>query len=318
MEKKPLVILTGPTAVGKTALSIALAHRLNGEIISADSMQVYRHMDIGSAKIRPEEMDGVLHHLVDVLEPEEAFNVVTFQQMAKAAMEEIYERGHVPVLVGGTGFYIQAIVNDIDFTEQEDDNSFRKACEARATAGEGEALYQELVRLDPKAAEEIHPHNIKRVIRALEFHHQTGQQISAHNEEQKKRTSPYNFAYFVLNDDRARLYERIDKRVDQMLLNGLEAEVRSLLAMGCTRDMVAMQGLGYKEMIDYLQGVCTLDDAVYTIKRDTRHFAKRQITWFKREKDVIWVNKPDFDYKDEAILHFMEEKLCEKGILPLC
>ena len=156
------------------------------------------------------------------------------------------------------------------------------------------------------------------MIRALEFHHQTGQQISAHNEEQKKRTSPYNFAYFVLNDDRARLYERIDKRVDQMLLNGLEAEVRSLLAMGCTRDMVAMQGLGYKEMIDYLQGVCTLDDAVYTIKRDTRHFAKRQITWFKREKDVIWVNKPDFDYKDEAILHFMEEKLCETGILPLC
>lgn len=316
--KKPLIILTGPTAVGKTKLSISLAKAVNGAIISADSMQVYRHMDIGSAKIRLEEMDGVPHHLVDVLEPEEAFNVVTFQQMAKAAMEGIYERGHVPVLVGGTGFYIQAIVNDIDFTEQEDDSSFRKACEARAAVGEGDALYQELVRLDPKAAEEIHPHNIKRVIRALEFHHQTGQQISAHNEEQKKRTSPYNFAYFVLNDDRARLYERIDKRVDQMLADGLEAEVRSLLTMGCTRDMVAMQGLGYKEMIDYLQGVCTLDEAVYTIKRDTRHFAKRQITWLKREKDVIWVNKPDFDYKDEAILHFMEEKLREKGILPLC
>ena len=318
MEKEPLVILTGPTAVGKTALSIALAHRLNGEIISADSMQVYRHMDIGSAKIRPGEMDGVCHHLVDVLEPEEAFNVVTFQQMAKAAMQGIYERGHVPVLVGGTGFYIQAIVNDIDFTEQEDDNSFRKACEARAAAGEGDTLYQELVRLDPRAAEEIHPHNIKRVIRALEFHHQTGQKISAHNAEQKQRTSPYNFAYFVLNDERAHLYERIDKRVDQMLSDGLEAEVRALLAMGCTRDMVAMQGLGYKEMIDYLQGTCTLDEAIYTIKRDTRHFAKRQITWFKREKDVIWVNKPDFDYKDEAILHFMEKKLQKKGILPLC
>ena len=315
MEKQPLVILTGPTAVGKTALSIALAHMLNGEIISADSMQVYRHMDIGSAKIRPEEMDGAPHHLVDVLEPEEPFNVVTFQQMAKAAMKEIYDRGHIPILVGGTGFYIQAIVNDIDFTEEEDDDGFRKICEERAAHGEAQALYEELKAVDEKAAEEIHPNNTKRVIRALEFYHQTGQKISEHNEQQKQKTSPYNFAYFVLNDERQRLYERIDKRVDLMLADGLSDEVQKLLDRGCTRDMVSMQGLGYKEMIDYLQGQCTLDEAIYTIKRDTRHFAKRQITWFKREKDVIWVNKPDFHYNDEEILAFMREKLLEKGII---
>ena len=315
MEKHPLVILTGPTAVGKTALSIALAHMLDGEIISADSMQVYRHMDIGSAKIRPEEMDGVPHHLVDVLEPEEPFNVVTFQQMAKAAMKEIYDRGDIPILVGGTGFYIQAIVNDIDFTKEEDNDGFRKICEERAAHGEAQTLYEELKAVDEKAAEEIHPNNTKRVIRALEFYHQTGQKISEHNEQQKQKTSPYNFAYFVLNDERQRLYERIDKRVDLMLADGLSDEVQKLLDRGCTRDMVSMQGLGYKEMIDYLQGQCTLDEAIYTIKRDTRHFAKRQITWFKREKDVIWVNKPDFHYNDEEILIFMREKLLEKGII---
>lgn len=315
MEKKPLVILTGPTAVGKSSLSIALAHMLDGEIISADSMQVYRHMDIGSAKIRPEEMDGVPHHLVDVLEPDEPFNVVVFQQMVKTAMEGIYGRGHIPILVGGTGFYIQAIVNDIDFTEEQDDTVFRKHCEERAARGEALLLHRELAAVDEKAAEEIHPNNTKRVIRALEFYHQTGQKISEHNEKQRQKTSPYNFAYFVLNDDRKRLYERIDRRVDQMLTDGLVKEVQGLLALGCTRDMVSMQGLGYKEIIDYLQGRCSLDEAVYTIKRDTRHFAKRQITWFKRENDVIWVSKPDFSYNDEEILAFMKETLHRKGMI---
>lgn len=318
MEKKPLVILTGPTAVGKTALSIALAHMVNGEIISADSMQVYRHMDIGSAKIRPEEMNGVPHHLVDVLEPNEPFNVVVFQQMVKEAMEGIYARGHVPVLVGGTGFYIQAIVNDIDFTESEDDTEFRRQCERMAAEGRQQELFEQLKEVDPASAEVIHPNNVKRVIRALEFYHLTGQRISEHNEEQKNRTSPYNFAYFVLQDDRPRLYEKIDRRVDIMLQDGLVEEVKELMAMGCTRCMVSMQGLGYKEIIDYLEGKCTLEEAVYTIKRDTRHFAKRQITWFKREKDVIWVNKPDFNYKDEEICAFMRKVLQEKGIMTTC
>ena len=316
--KKPLIVLTGPTAVGKTSLSISLAKAVNGEIISADSMQVYKGMDIGSAKIRKEEMQGVTHYLVDILEPEEEFHIVKFQELAKAAMEEIYAKGKIPILVGGTGFYIQAVTRDIDFTQAEQETSYREELEQLAKEKGTEYLHEKLREVDPKSAENIHANNVKRVIRALEFYHQNGTPISEHNEEQKQQTSPYNLAYFVLIAPREILYERIDRRVDQMMEEGLLEEVKSLRERGCHRGMVSMQGLGYKEMIDYLQGVCTLDDAVYTIKRDTRHFAKRQITWFKREKDVIWVNKPDFDYKDEAILHFMEEKLCEKGILPLC
>ena len=317
-HKKPLIVLTGPTAVGKTALSIGLAKAVGGEIISADSMQVYKGMDIGTAKIMPEEMQGVKHYLVDELEPDEEFNVVVFQRLCKQYMEQIYAEGRIPIIVGGTGFYIQSILNDIDFTENEADTSYRQILEERAKTQGVQSLHAELCRVDEKAAEQIHPNNVKRVIRALEYYHQTGEKISEHNESQRQKNSPYDFIYYVLRLPREILYDRINRRVDLMREQGLEAEVRRLREQGCTRNMVSMQGLGYKEMIDYLQGVCTLDDAVYTIKRDTRHFAKRQITWFKREKDVIWVNKPDFDYKDEAILHFMEEKLCEKGILPLC
>lgn len=305
MEKKPLIVLTGPTAVGKTALSISLAKAVGGEIISADSMQVYKHMDIGSAKIMPEEMDGVPHYLVDVLEPSEEFHIARFQEMAKAAMEEIYSRGHVPILVGGTGFYIQSITRDIDFTENDGDMTYRHELEAFAKEHGGEELYARLKEIDPKAAEEIHANNVKRVIRALEYFHQTGTPISQHNEEQKQKESPYKLTYFVLNDIRSLLYERIEKRIDQMLENGLIEEVQKLKDMGYTRDMVSMQGLGYKEILAYLDGDCTLDEAVYILKRDTRHFAKRQLTWFKREQDVIWVNKNEFDYDDKKILEYM-------------
>lgn len=314
-EKKPLIILTGPTAVGKTNLSIQLAKAVNGEILSADSMQVYKGMDIGSAKITPEEMQGVPHHLIDVLEPWEEFNVVVFQQKCKEALAGIYERGHIPILTGGTGFYIQAVLKDIDFTENEDNNEYRAQLEALGEKEGAQVLHEMLKEVDPAAAEAIHANNMKRVIRALEFHHFTGEKISDHNEREAEKEPAYNFCYFVLNDERSVLYERIEKRVDMMLENGLEAEVKSLLDKGCTRDMVAMQGLGYKEMIDYLEGKITLEEAIYIIKRDTRHFAKRQITWFKREKEVIWVNKPEFDYKDEQILEFMLAQLKEKGIL---
>lgn len=312
--KEPLVILTGPTAVGKTKLSIALAKAIGGEIISADSMQVYRHMDIGSAKIRPEEMQGVPHYLVDVLEPTEEFHVVRFQQMAKAAMKEIRSRGHIPILVGGTGFYIQAIVGDIDFTENEA-SPYRKELEALAEEKGASWLHGELQKADPKSAEAIHENNVKRVIRALEFYRMTGKKISEHNEEQRERTSPYNFAYFVLNDDRAKLYARIEQRIDEMLTEGLVEEVSRLKEMGCRRGMVSMQGLGYKEILAYLDGECTLEEAVDILKRDTRHFAKRQITWFKREREVIWINKEDYAYDEEAILGSMLEILREKGII---
>ena len=303
--KKPLLILTGPTAVGKTKLSIALAKAVGGEIISADSMQVYRHMDIGSAKIRPEEMEGVPHHLLDVLEPEEPFHVVRFQELAKAAMEEIYRRDHIPILVGGTGFYIQAILKDIDFTENSGDDSYRRSLEQLAREQGPQELHRRLALVDQQAAAEIHSNNVKRVIRALEFYHLTGQRISEHNRQEREKQSPYCFAYFVLNDDREKLYRQIDLRVDQMLEEGLLEEVRGLKERGCTRDMVSMQGLGYKEMLDYLEGRTTLEEAIYILKRDTRHFAKRQITWFKREQEVIWINKADFRYDQEAMLSHM-------------
>ena len=242
--KRPLVILTGPTAVGKTNASIGLAKKIGGAIISADSMQVYRHMDIGSAKIRPEEMDGVKHYLIDVLEPTEEFHVVRFQKLAKQAMEEIYENGLIPIVTGGTGFYIQALLYDIDFTESREDPDYRRELSLFADRYGEEALHEKLREVDEEAANEIHPNNRKRVIRALEFYHLTGKKISLHNEEERKKESPYQSAYFVLNDERSRLYERIDARVDQMLEDGLVEEVRALKSRGCNRNMTSMKGLG--------------------------------------------------------------------------
>lgn len=314
--KKPLIILTGPTAVGKTHLSIRLAKAVQGEIISADSMQVYRHMDIGSAKIRPEEMEGVPHHLIDCLNPDEDFNVVRFQKMAKEAMAHIYQRGHIPILTGGTGFYIQAITGDIDFTQHGEDNSYRLALEKKAAEEGAHSLHDMLQKVDPLSAQTIHANNVKRVIRALEYYNQTGQPISSHNLEQRQKTSPYQLAYFVLNDERSRLYQRIDQRVDEMISSGLVKEVETLKAMGCHPGMVSMQGLGYKEILAYLEGDCSLEEAVYILKRDTRHFAKRQITWFKREQDVEWFYKPDYEYQEEKILNGMLHSLKEKNIIP--
>ena len=312
--KRPLIILAGPTAVGKTSLSIRLAKTIDAEIISADCMQVYRHMDIGSAKICPEEMEGIPHHLIDALEPEEDFNVVRFPLRAKRPAEEIWERGKIPLVVGGTGFYIQALLYDIDFTENEGDTAYREELEETARKKGGEYLHQLLKDADPKAALDIHPNNIKRIIRALEFHRQTGGKISEHNERERAKKSPYNYAYFVLTDERSRLYERIDRRVDQMMEEGLPGEVRFLKDRGVRRDSTAMQGLGYKELFAYLEGEYSFDEAVRIIKRDTRHFAKRQLTWFKREKDVIWADKSVLGSED-AVMEFMMEELAERGIV---
>lgn len=313
--KKPLIVLTGPTAVGKTALSISLAKAVNGEIISADSMQVYQHMDIGSAKITAEEMQGVPHYLVDVLLPKEEFHIVKFQQMAKEAMEIIYAKGKIPILVGGTGFYIQAVTRDIDFTEAEQEDGYRKELEALAKEKGNAFLHTMLSQVDPESAAQIHENNIKRVIRALEFYHQNKMPISAHNEAQKERKSPYKLAYFVLNAPRALLYERIDRRVDAMLKAGLVKEVEHLKEMGCERGMVSMQGLGYKEILAYLEGEYPLEEAVRILKRDTRHFAKRQLTWFRREPEVVWVEKDAFAYEETKILEYMLSVCREKGIL---
>lgn len=289
--KDPLVILTGPTAVGKTSLSLSLAKAIGGEIISADSMQVYRGMDIGSAKIRPEETDGVPHYLVDVLNPDEEFHVVRFQQLARDAIRQIRQKGKIPILTGGTGFYIQAVLYDIDFTGTTEDSAYRKELEALAKERGPGALHRMLSAVDPASAEAIHANNVKRVIRALEYYRDTGEPISWHNEQERQKESPYRFAYLVLNDDRQALYERIDRRVDQMLADGLVDEVNALRKKGYHRGMVSMQGLGYKEILEYLDGECSLEEAVYRIKRDTRHFAKRQLTWFRRERDVDWIEK---------------------------
>lgn len=312
---KPLIILTGPTAVGKTALSIRLAKAVNGEIISADSMQVYKMMDIGTAKITPEEMQDIKHYLIDEFMPDEDFNVVKFKQLALTYMEEIYAKGKIPIIVGGTGFYIQAILNDIDFTETDEDTSYREHLKQVADERGAEFLYEQLKEIDKEATKTIHQNNVKRVIRALEYYHQTGKKISEHNEEQKQKESPYNFAYFVLNHDRNILYDRIEKRIDIMMEQGLVGEVSSLYNKGYTKDLVSMQGLGYKEIIDYLEGECTLEEAVYVLKRDTRHFAKRQLTWFKREREVIWLNKSEFDDSEDAILEKMCDVLKEKNII---
>lgn len=308
---KPLIILTGPTAVGKTALSIRLAKAIGGEIISADSMQVYRHMDIGSAKITKEEMEGVCHHLIDILEPDQEFHVALFQRLAKEALAGIYSRGHIPIVVGGTGFYIQALLYDIDFTENGEDPSIRQELEALGREKGSGFLHNLLSSLDPEAASEIHENNQKRVIRAIEYYRQTGEKISEHNKRERQKASPYNFLYYVVNTDRAILYEQIDRRVEQMLEAGLVDEVARLKALGCTRDMVSMQGLGYKEILDYLDGRCTLEEAAAIIKRDTRHFAKRQITWFKREREVKWLYLPDFGNDRELVLKKMLEEINE-------
>lgn len=308
---KPLIILTGPTAVGKTALSVRLAKAVGGEIISADSMQVYRHMDIGSAKVTREEMDGVPHYLIDILEPAGEFNVAVFKKMALEAVQEIYAHGHLPIVAGGTGFYIQALLYDIDFTEQGEEREIREELERLGEERGAVFLHDMLAEIDPEAAVEIHANNRKRVIRAIEFYRQTGERISEHNKRERQKRSPYDFLYYVLTDDRKTLYERIDQRVDAMVEAGLVGEVEKLMEMGCTKDMVSMQGLGYKEILDYLQGNTSLDEAVTILKRDTRHFAKRQITWFKRERDVRWLNLEDFGRDREKVLEKMLQDIRE-------
>lgn len=313
--KQPLIILTGPTAVGKTGLSIQLAKQLGGVIISADSMQVYRYMDIGSAKIRPDEMQGIKHYLIDICMPDEEFNIVQFQKAAKKSMHEAYANGKIPIITGGTGFYIQSVLYDIDFTNENSSGKYREQLGRLADEHGVQYLHNLLFKIDPESAAAIHPNNRKRVIRALEFYELTGQRISEHNKREHGKKSPYNFAYFVLNEKREFLYERIGRRVDEMLKEGLVEEVKKLKNMGYTADMVSMQGLGYKELFPYLDGECTLEEAVSVIKRDTRHFAKRQLTWFRREKDVIWVDKDRFSYDNDKILSYMNAILLEKGLI---
>ncbi|MDY5576470.1 MAG: tRNA (adenosine(37)-N6)-dimethylallyltransferase MiaA [Lachnospiraceae bacterium] len=304
-RKKPLIVLTGPTAVGKTELSVCLAKKIGGEIISADSIQIYKYMDIGSAKITQEEMQGVRHYLVDELDPSEEFNIYIFQSMAKKYINKIYDAGKIPIVAGGTGFYIQSLLYDIDFTQEDNNMTYRKELESLAKEKGNHFLHDMLKKVDEEAAEQIHENNVKRVIRALEYYKQTGEKISHHNEKQRQNSSPYEFKYFVLNMDRNLLYQRIDQRVNLMLEKGLVEEVEKLRDMGYGRQLVSMQGIGYKEIYAYLEGEMSLEEAVYVIKRDTRHFAKRQLTWFRREKEVQWINYEDYQMNKDKILEYL-------------
>ena len=301
---KDLIVLTGPTAVGKTSLSIALAKAVNGEIISADSMQVYKSMDIGTAKITEEEKCGIPHFLIDELEPDEEFNVTIFKNKVMKYIKEIKDRGHIPIIVGGTGFYIQSVIYDINFTEYGDDSEIRKKYEEIAETLGKTKLHNLLSEVDKEYADSVSENNVKKVVRALSFFEMTGEKLSAHNAKERERTSPFDFAYFVLTMDRKKLYERIDKRVELMFETGLVEEVKGLAAKGYNKSLTSMQGIGYKEVIDYLNGETSLSECISIIKRDTRHFAKRQLTWFKREKKVQYINRDDL-VSDEKCLEEM-------------
>ena len=308
MTKNKMIILAGPTASGKTSVSIDLAKRLGGEIISADSIQVYKYMDVGTAKISVEEMQGVKHHLIDVLDPKEDFNIVKFQNMVKCSIEEIVKNGHIPILVGGTGFYIQSVIYDIDFNNEDDNSSVRKKLEEEYDAFGADFMHEKLKKIDIVSAQTIHKNNKKRIIRAIEYFLINNEPISSHNEVQREKKSPYDYRFFVLNPPRDILYERINKRVDIMVENGLVDEVKKLREMGLSTANISMQGIGYKEIIEYLDGEVSLETAIENIKQNTRHMAKRQVTWFKREKDVIYVDPFSFESNDK-IVDYMIEKI---------
>lgn len=312
MTKQKMLIIGGPTGAGKSAISVEIAKKIGGEIISCDSMQVYKRMDIGTAKITKEEMQGVPHYLIDVAEPSEAFDVHTFSVMGHEALKKIYENNHIPILVGGTGFYIQSLLYDIDFTDEGCDDKIREDLREYADRYGNHALHEKLKDIDPVSYETIHENNVKRVIRAIEYYEKNHEPISKHNEEEKGRSSPYDFRFFVLTDEREKLYSNIERRIDKMMSDGLLAEVQALYDEGLRQTDVSMQGLSYRQLIDYIEGKCTLDEAISRIKLETRHYAKRQLTWFRREKDAVFINKSE--YKDmQEIQDFILENLWKQS-----
>lgn len=307
--KPKMVVLTGPTAVGKSGLSVNLAKKIGAEIISADSMQVYRGMDIGTAKIKQEEMGGVPHYLIDVLDFTEGYDAFSFKEMAKPIAKDIISRGKIPLIVGGTGFYIQALCFDIDFSEnipKEITDNLYKELESKGR----DALHKRLLKVDTEYAKLTHKNNVKRVIHALAFYEAFGEKLSSHNKMQLKKKSPYDLYYFVLTKDRAALYESINKRVDEMINEGLIEEVKSLARNGLKPGTTAGAAIGYAEIMEYLDGKITLPRALELIKQNTRHYAKRQLTWFKRERESVFINKDEFK-NDEEIISFIEGKINE-------
>ncbi|WP_426453720.1 tRNA (adenosine(37)-N6)-dimethylallyltransferase MiaA [Paenibacillus sp. S-38] len=290
-QRKPkLLVLVGPTAVGKTKLSLTLAKEYNAEIISGDSMQVYRGMDIGTAKASPGELAEVPHHMIDIHDPDHPFSVAEFQERSRALIEEIGGRGRLPFIVGGTGLYVESVCYDFKFSESGSDEAFRNEQQSYADTYGPEALHERLRAVDPSSAERLHPNDVRRVIRALEIYHVTGERQSEQLEAQTRKESPYELCIVGLTMDRALLYKRIEERIDIMMRQGLLEEVRGLMERGYDEAVVSMQALGYKEIVGHLQGHYSLEEAVELLKRDTRRFAKRQLSWFRHMKDIAWVD----------------------------
>ena len=309
-----VIVIMGPTASGKTNLSIELAKDLNGEIVSADSMQIYKYMDVGTAKPDKEEKQGIRHCLIDEVTPDEEFSVARFKQLAIEYIDDILNRGKVPIVCGGTGLYIDSLIYNIEFGDTICDWELREDLKREALEKGNEYLHNKLKEIDPEAAKKIHMNNVKRVIRAIEVYTFTQKPISLHQEESRKNPSKYSFTIFGVMRDREKLYDRINQRVDLMMEKGLVQEVKKLIEMGYDKSTIAMQGIGYKEILSYLRGEITLDEAVYVLKRDTRHYAKRQLTWFNRMKDVKWVNVDQFDSVHE-ILKNIKDVIATSGII---
>ncbi|WIV10937.1 tRNA (adenosine(37)-N6)-dimethylallyltransferase MiaA [Proteiniborus sp. MB09-C3] len=300
-KKPPLIIIAGPTAVGKTSVSIEVAKNINGEIISADSMQIYKYMDIGTAKISKTEMNGIEHYLIDEIYPDDSFSVSDFQSKATEYIALIRDRGKLPIVVGGTGLYINSLVYDLDFTQAISNWELRSKYIEKAKQYGNQCIYEELKELDIESANRIHINDTKRIIRALEIYHETGKPMSYFYKDFRKENDKYNIIFIGLTMDRDKLYERINRRVDIMIESGLIEEVKKLLNMGYSEDLVSMQGLGYKEIIQYLKGNYSLDESIEILKRDSRRYAKRQLTWFRRDKNIEWINIHDFDNSNKLI-----------------
>ncbi|MBS4199049.1 tRNA (adenosine(37)-N6)-dimethylallyltransferase MiaA [Bacillus sp. FJAT-49732] len=305
-EMQKLIVIVGPTAVGKTKLSIEMAKRFNGEIISGDSMQVYKGMDIGTAKITAEEMEGIPHHLLDIKEPDKAFSVADFQKLVREKINEITDRDAIPIIVGGTGLYIQAVLYDYHFSESTSEHTHLDLHDMSPLE-----LHNKLKSIDPESANKIHPNNVRRVIRALEIFEQTGKTMTELQSEQKKSIL-YNTALVGLSMDRDKLYERINKRVDIMVKDGLVNEVKQFYDSGLSRDAQSVKAIGYKEIYDYLDEKVSLDEAIIQLKQNSRHYAKRQFTWFRNKMDVAWFDmteEREHLKKTREIIDFIAGKL---------
>ncbi len=301
-----IIVIVGPTAVGKTYASVELAKKLNTEVISADSMQIYKGMDIGTAKITDEEKNGIKHHMIDIIEPNENYSVSDFKDKAEEIIDNILLNNNVPIIVGGSGLYVNSLIYDLDFGNAKSNEKIREYYNYYHREHGEDKLYEKLLKIDPKAAEKIHKNNVKRVIRALEFHDITGFKFSEINTDIRKPSNKYDCILIGLNMDRKTLYERINQRVDKMIDEGLIEEVKSLLYKGYDKDLVSMKGIGYKEIIDYLDGNISLDESVNILKRNTRRFAKRQYTWFLRDNNVKWFDVKSVNDLDEIVENIYE------------